>query len=233
MKVFTDRAPAKYVMPNFLVAGLPISSPQFQHWFQGSKIVDAHGQPQIVFHETSYENAKAIDRHGFDLSKVNARSNDEQMPDGIFFKPSDERIGVTRERPMQLPFVLAIRNPLHVANREGLAAFLSQDPDYKMLARRATALDERIASTADRLMANDETWSRYQVALTKMFNKGRAVQTKLATKARALATQLLKTHGFDGLIVDNDEGGTFGNKTVTTIVAFSPAQVQRAQYQWN
>lgn len=220
-------------MSNILVAGAPISSPRFQQWFQGSKIVDAQGQPQIVFHETSQENAGSIDQHGFDLSKVNARSNDEQMPDGIFFKPTNERIGVARERPMQLPFVLAIRNPLHVANREGLAAFLSQDPDYKRLAARAQTLDARIASTADRLMADDETWRRYHAALNKMFTKGRAVYAKLATKARARATDLLRTHGYDGLIVDNDAGGTFGNKTITTIVAFSPTQVQRVQYQWD
>lgn len=219
-------------MSNILVAGVPISSPQFQQWFQGSKIVDAHGQPRIVFHETSRENAGSIDRHGFDINKVNARGNDDQMPNGIFFKPTDEPIGVARERPMQLPFVLAIQNPLHVANREGLAAFLSQDPDYKMLARRAMQLDTQIATTADRLMANNETWSKYQAALSKMFDKGRVVHAKLATKARACATTLLKRHGYDGLIVDNDEGGTFGNKTVTTIVAFSPSQVQRVQYQW-
>lgn len=220
-------------MSNILVAGVPIRSPQFQQWFRGSKIVNAEGQPQIVFHETSRDNAGSIDQHGFDVSKVNARGNDDQMPDGIFFKPTDVPIGVARARPMQLPFVLAIRNPLHVANREGLAAFLSQDPDYKMLAGRAKQLDTRIAATADRLMANDETWSRYQGALGKMFDKGRAVHSKLATKARARATSLLKAHGYDGLIVDNDEGGTFGNKTVTTIVAFSPAQVQRVQYQWD
>jgi hypothetical protein len=121
-------------------------SPKFKAWFDDSKVVNASGQPLVVYHETTPENAISIREGGFDVSRVNktGRSDDDQVPDGIFLKESPKRIGVVKSG-VQMPFYASIKNPLFIKDRNAAdELFRSKIPNYPM----KDAAESRRAITA-------------------------------------------------------------------------------------
>jgi len=121
------------------------ASPKFKEWFGDSKIADEGGNPLVVYHETSQENAISIRENGFDVSRVNksGRVDDDQVPDGIFLKETPNRIGVAKNGE-QMPFYASIKNPLLVKDRKAADALFRENIlNYPM----KNAADSRLAIT--------------------------------------------------------------------------------------
>lgn len=224
------------IVESFTVDGHDLSTPEFQAWFKGSKIVDENGKPKIVYHQTSHDNADSIWKNGFDVSRVGARGSDEQMPNGIFFKPTNEKIRLGRgETFIQMPFVLSVKNPLVLASRRELAQFLAQDSRYSEWKQRYEEANQRLLAAYDRLWDAARDKARYS---DEMFSK-RSADLKqrtdtlidgIATKARAESTRAIRSAGYDGLIVERDDGAM--GASTTTILIFDPAQARRIQFTW-
>lgn len=65
----------------------PEDSEAFKKWFDGSKIVGQNGEPQVFYHQTHKDTVPKIEAEGFRTDIGRARLRDDQVPDGIFFKP--------------------------------------------------------------------------------------------------------------------------------------------------
>jgi hypothetical protein len=232
------------VMDTISVGGQSIDDPEFMAWFGDSVMKEPDGSPKIMYHETNRDNAAAISQSGFDIDKIGARGSDETMPDGIFFKPTNEPIGVARTQPLQMPFALSIQKPLQVRDRDHLAAILGKNQHWQKFATQYDRLEKSIVRAYEMMAKRQDDFhhregrkaspesTRLQAQINKMFTKGREVAIRVATKARALSTQIIRSAGYDGLVMERDQGGTFGNKYVTTVVIFQPDQARRVRFNW-
>lgn len=212
-----------------------VESAAFRRWFGDSKVVDADGNPLVLYHQTSKDAEAAIKREGFDLSKARARLSDEGVPDGIFLKPSDNDIGVgavDKKDIAQIPLYARIEKPLRVDTREALAAWLERDPEYKRLAEETRQYDVEQARIYDAWEKTQESGRGEEAFRARMDEAQRRIDAwkagneERATAARARATELLKDAGHDGVILEKDVGGF--NRTVKTYVVFDPNQVKSA-----
>lgn len=212
-----------------------INSPEFKNWFKGS-VLQRDGYPIILYHQTSREAENLILEKGYDLSKGRARLSDEVMPDGIFLKYDEKDIGIgAREKAdrTQMPLYVRLVNPLRVSNRAQLLTSLMDCKEYLKIYSDLKKYDR------ESLNRNNELWKELKasgygnleenIIFQKMQEQidtwGEQIKF-LATKARAIATNYLKSLGYDGLIMEEDEGGW--GRTVKTVVVFSTAQIRSA-----
>jgi hypothetical protein len=210
-----------------------VDSPEFKTWFKNSKIVDAKGNPAVVFHQTHKDNTTPILQNGFDLSKGKARLGDSEMPDGIFFKPDTAHIGVGGgvDEVAQMPFYLSIQNPLRVQDREELTRFLSQDDEYASLIMDVREYNSRCQQGFDKLrtelmagLQRGDYATKVSPKLHEYIKGWEENDMQKSSASRARVTQVLRQKGYDGLIMEHDRG-SFG-RTVKTIMALDPEQVQ-------
>jgi hypothetical protein len=81
------------------------TTPEFQRWFKGSKIVNADGTPKLMYHGTTGDIGE------FTLA---AKKNRSGMPDGFYFTPDpNEASNYATEEPNAnvLPVYLSVKNP--------------------------------------------------------------------------------------------------------------------------
>jgi len=213
-----------------------INSPEFKNWFKDS-VLQRDGYPIILYHQTSREAENLILEKGYDLSKGRARLSDEVMPDGIFLKYDEKDIGlgaIEKADRTQMPFYVRLVNPLVVRNRKDLVnRTLLDSKEYSEAYWDLKEYDKKSKKE------NDELWEELKIQNRGTPEKDELFETLkkqtdtwgeqidvLATKAREIATKYLKSLGYDGLIMEEDEGGW--NRTVKTVVVFSTAQIRSA-----
>lgn len=215
----------------------------FKDWFERSKIIDSEGNPLVLYHETNSENVNAIRKQGFNISKVGARLGDNNVPNGIFMKPNDKPIGLSNNSS-QIPLYASIKNPLTLNNREEVQSYFLKNNEYKKLIRESDDLDsyynkimKELENEFYRIVETEGKGERdYSNPVVRKARDMYRIKTKehlkewhrkiniIATKARSVLTQLLIKKGYDGLIIENDEG-SFGRRT-KTIIALNPNQVR-------
>lgn len=192
----------------------------FQRWMAGSKMVDETGNPAVLYHQTARENVGSIESQGFDLRRVGARASDDIMPDGVFLKDTPKFIGVgSFDDAVQMEVLASIRNPLVVADRNELTRILAKDEVFAALKLNADTVDKQIANRFDKIEPGTS-----DAEMDAIIAQGAAEVNEAAGKARARATQILREQGYDGLIVEKDEG-SFG-RFARTIVALNPDQTR-------
>lgn len=209
-------------------------TPEFKTWFGNSKAVDADGNPLWLYHQTSKNNETGIFKTGFDINKKGARASDPEVPDGIFLKPDDKNIfvGAAEENEIsQIPLRASLQNPLIVKNRGELTRFVKSDYQYYELLREANSIETKGAKEFDAAweeMREFERGSNGKVAsmdnLDKILQDWTEKYNSVATKARERLTTVLKEHGYDSVIIEED-AGSFGRKT-KTYIALEPEQVK-------
>ncbi len=213
-----------------------INSPEFKNWFKGS-VLQRDGYPIILYHQTSKEAEKQIFEKGYDLSKGRARISDEVMPDGIFLKYDEKDIGVGAIEKVdrtQMPFYVRLRTPLIVRNRDLLIAnYLMDCKEYEEAYWDLKEYNSKMKRENDNIWAEMRTHNRGTPekddlfeTLKKQTDAWEEQVDVLATKAREIATRYLKSLGYDGLIMSEDEGSW--NRVVKTVVVFSTAQIRSA-----
>lgn len=213
---------------------------EFKEWFAGSKIVDQQGNPAVVFHQTSKEAAEAIEREGFRLDKGRARLSDERIPDGVFFKPTDQdiKVGGTSDT-VQLRAYLSIKNPLIIRTEDsGMALkqlMMNEDKQYDELVYKYQEMDRRYIKIDNELHGRLKNLDRNdRAAADKVFDEmhtnienWKLEGDKLAAQMRERVTNYLTTNGYDGLILERDIGSF--NRRTRTIVALRPEQIRLAK----
>jgi hypothetical protein len=203
----------------------PTNSEAFKAWFGDSKVVDENGKPMVVYHQTHKDNVPKIEDSGFDTSKVGARRLDEMVPDGIFLKPTDKDIGVggvSASEITQIPLFVSLKNPLIVSDRRSLSEYISRhSEEYIRLSTemfRSDNENKRAFEEFEKTNGNDieEAESR--------LDKWNQDLAAIAAKSRAVITDLLRSQGYDGLIVEHDTASH--NRSTKSIIAFDPTQVK-------
>ena len=199
---------------------------------------DANGNLKVLYHETDLDSNFTI----FDLGIKKHSSGDYQFPLGIFLKDTPKSIGLGKGTK-QIPLYANITNPLVVDNREQLEGFLSKNEEYRKLVRKVESIDKEYH---DRFEKDEKEFYRLWEESSKekdankknelnrrikeklnrddFFAEWRREKNKYGNKAREIATSYLKSFGYDGVIMENDEG-SFGRR-IKTYVAFEPNQVK-------
>lgn len=210
-----------------------MENPNFRKWFGDSVTVNEDGSPMVFYHQTTSEAAKGIMSTGFDISKGDARLSDNLMPDGIFFKPTDQDIRMQGKE--QLAVYLSLKNPFKVASRRELKSKLPNDifNDLESDIELDENYDKEVvrleklynaAYKEDYYSKNFENSKRILQDMEDLIERWDYSGKVNATAIRAKITTWLKSQGHDGLIMLNDEG-SFGRSTSTYIV-FSPNQIK-------
>lgn len=214
---------------------------QFKRWFGDSKVVNADGTPMKVYHQT--ENDFTV----FDPRKGGAGSRDEGTPFGIFLKRSPRDIGLKGKKQMEL--YVSIENPLRAANREDFSAKMRKmSPEYDTLIKEHEALDAEYKAknreAKDALVDFMVQWRKdnpgadsralYEVekfnelfdAEDTLLDEWTAKADAISVKAKEALTSALEKNGYDGVILETDEG-SWGRKT-DAYIALRPEQVKSA-----
>ena len=221
--------------------GPQTDTPEFKAWFGASKVIDAQGQPLVVFHQTTKKaEADIFAGPGFstDAAKARARLNDEQVPNGIFFKPTPADIQVgspNATENTQIPVFLSLKNPLTVENREALAYWIvSRNHEYFKKDQARKKIDAEFEAQFDRIWklpdATEGVPARRDVeksaALDRVLAEWDAATKQTAAEMRALIDRQLLTDRHDGVIITEDVG-SFKRKT-KTFIALNSKQVKSA-----
>ncbi len=204
----------------------------FWKWFGDSKVVDGHGRPQVLYHQTSIENESSILKEGFRTDNPRARKSDPRVPDGVFLKPTKDDIGVgaaKEEGVSQIPLYLKLENPLKADTAEDIERKLDSD-DYALAIinhkekeqRRGDEFRKKKSERAD----GHDGWAVFKKWSDGYFIKAFAEGERTAGEAREILTRELRKKDHDGVIVDSDEG-SFGRSTVTYI-ALDANQIKSA-----
>lgn len=221
---------------------LKIKSEAFKKWFRDSKIVDEDGNPLVVYHQTSKSAANSIYNNKFDLKYGKARLNDPEVPDGFFFKSSNQNILVgSANDPEQIPVYLSIQKPLYAESRK---EFRSKLPvEIQNLIRLADSEDMRLAKEFEKLEkivdqnaieANTRRPPEDDLEmLEKFINNWEKENHKNAKDSRDAITKWLIAEGYDGVILESDQGGF--NRNTDAIIALYPEQIKsiRNRGAWN
>ena len=192
---------------------------QFKRWFGNwenekrdnkkvSKVVDDKGKPKKLYHQTDAE------IEAFDTSRKGSGYYDSQTPEGIFLKTTNKDIGLKGKK--QIEVYADIKNPLVVENRTTLETWAKVDSKYKNAIDEAKAIDKKNEARYNELEAEDEC-ERFLKEWKKEVNKANR-------KARVRLTELIKSKGYDGVHIKNDEG-SFG-RNIETWIAFKSNQVK-------
>jgi hypothetical protein len=201
-----------------------------------------------VWHQTSPAAAEAIQRQGFRIDLPRARVSDREMPDGVFLKFTDQKIGVAKD-PVQILVEANVRNPLILKDRDQLKSLLQTDEEYnRLLADYGLTNEEFRQKVAD---LDEEEDRIYAIVYAQRRAKGEvgrmmrdedlrlaSVDERLkhtieawsrsldgaATKVRKRVTELVRSLGHDAVLMVRDEG-SFG-RTVKTLVVLDPQNVR-------
>jgi hypothetical protein len=193
-----------------------------------------------MFHETGDQQAEAITREGFDTSRAVARASDPFVPDGVFLKPHDQRIGVAPafSIPTQMPVYLRRGKEAVFIDRAHIEADLRTDPTYAKLADAARDYDRVAAERIDALSDAEDEAFRAEGATGDSYLQAREAgdaftaewrqqSNSLAAQARARATEIFRERGVDTVTIANDVGSK-GTST-ETVIAISGDQIVSAR----
>lgn len=106
-------------------------TPEFQKWFEGSKVTDESGNPLIVYHGTNE------DFETFDID----RQKGGQLGKGFYFTPSYEYAKSVKKDAKVIPVYLSMKNPLVINKGEvWTSTLLKNIPEAKNLKTREDIL---------------------------------------------------------------------------------------------
>jgi GNAT superfamily N-acetyltransferase len=198
----------------------------------------AAGYKTAGFHQTSKTAMEAIFREGFRLDKGRARLSDEQVPDGFFFKPFDNDIGVgagDKKDQAQIPVYLKMDKTLGLIDRQAFMNILMFLPEYNRLEGERRSIDAKELAINDAMdkklveIAKSNDKEAYGKLLDEMSDQVDAWGAKMkdaSTAMRRVITEWMKAKGYDSLEILRDTG-SFG-RTVSTMVVLDPTQIKSA-----
>ena len=212
--------------------GRQLSEEQIE-FFKDSKVRDAEGNLQVLYHQT--DNDFTI----FDTRRAGAGQHDYLTPYGVFLKPNSNNIGLKGNKQMEL--YANITNMLNVSSRYELENYLKKDADLKDAIDSMKTIDAEYQAKFDEAK---NAWSNYIVENSKqgkdlrndpelerlMDEEEKIVEAwgkeydKRAEKVKANVDEYLRSQGYDGVHILKDDG-SFGRK-VETFIAFEPNQVK-------
>ena len=237
-QTYTDKD-IKYYVEEEDSEGNRLSEAQQEFYGEVSPLLrDEKGRLRVLYHQTDSSFTE------FDTKHEGAGSYDHETPYGIFLKPTSRDIGVKGKT--QMPLYALIKNPLQVKDRHELVRVASEDSTYKKLYSKQKDIDvEYKKKYEDAKKAFDDYLSKWRKdnpeasrtaiyddeGFQEAYDREDAVveewemkSNEVCVEAKERLTEYLKEEGYDGLVIEKDEG-SFGRAT-KTIIAFEPNQVK-------
>jgi hypothetical protein len=205
-----------------------IDNDNFKRWFKNSKAVNPDGTPMVLYHQTNKDNEESIKAVGFEYGRGRAILSDNGVPNGFFFKPSDDDIGVGGGST-QIPVYLSMQNPLVVNNRRELLMSASKmdinvyEADHQFYLMD-TGFNNRFKELDKEIKINRETYRQRSEELDSLLDEWGETVEKYAANIRELITNALIKNNYDGVILKNDTGSF--NRNVTSYIVFKPEQIK-------
>ena len=219
---------------------------QFKRWFgdwqnhpeNASKIVNADGTPKVVYHQTD------ADFTVFNTDNQRAGKLDTDTPTGMFFKPTDQNIGINGTK--QMPVYLNARNILELKNRDEAHRYWMQNvPGYAKLQAQYDAVDtkynkryEEAENISDEWydknyddlvsgkISDEEALRVMDEPLDKILKEWKSKTEPIAIKQKQLITDFIKNSLYDGIHLSYD--GRRNGVDVETFIVFDPTQIKSA-----
>ncbi|MDY4255987.1 MAG: hypothetical protein SOX69_09755, partial [Oscillospiraceae bacterium] len=219
---------------------------QFKRWFgdwqnhpeNASKIVNADGTPKVVYHQTD------ADFTIFNTDNQRAGKLDTDTPTGMFFKPTDQNIGINGTK--QMPVYLNARNILELKNRDEAHRYWMQNvPGYAKLQAQYDAVDtkynkryEEAENISDEWydknyddlvsgkISDEEALRVMDEPLDKILKEWKSKTEPIAIKQKQLITDFIKNSLYDGIHLSYD--GRRNGVDVETFIVFDPTQIKSA-----
>ena len=219
---------------------------QFKRWFgdwqnhpeNASKIVNADGTPKVVYHQTD------ADFTVFNTDNQRAGKLDTDTPTGMFFKPTDQNIGINGTK--QMPVYLNARNILELKNRDEAHRYWMQNvPGYAKLQAQYDAVDtkynkryEEAENISDEWydknyddlvsgkISDEEALRVMDEPLDKILKEWKSKTEPIAIKQKQLITDFIKNSSYDGIHLSYD--GRRNGVDVETFIVFDPTQIKSA-----
>ena len=202
----------------------PVGSEAFKEWFGKSRVVDEDGDPLVLYHQTEAEKAALIREQGFSTDErlARARVSDGEVPNGIFFKPTPQDIGISGSE--QIPVYLSLQNPLIVNNREQIV-YAAGTVEYSELARLLKKTDAEYQKQFDAAWAKKYENEDIKLdGLDRILAEWKGAENEIASKQRKIIDDYLKDNGYDGVILENDRGSQ--GRSTKAYIALRSEQVK-------
>lgn len=219
---------------------------QFKRWFgdwqnhpdSASKVVNADGTPKVVYHQTDAEFTV------FNTDNQRAGRLDTDTPTGMFFKPTNEDIGINGSK--QMAVYLNARNILDFKNREEAHKYwIDHIPQYAELQAQYDAVDEIYNKRYEEAEAagdewyeqhyddlvsgkisDDEAMQVMDAPLDEILSEWKSKTEPIAVRQKELVTDYIKQSPYDGMHLKFD--GRRNGVDVETYIVFSPTQIKSA-----
>lgn len=219
---------------------------QFKRWFgdwqnhpeSASKVVNTDGTPKVLYHQTDAEFTV------FNTDNQRAGRLDTDTPTGMFFKPTDQDIGISGAK--QMAVYLNARNMLELKNREEAHTYwMEHIPQYAELQSQYDAVDETYNKRYEEVEAAGDEWYEQHyddlvsgkisdaeaiqvmdAPLDELLDEWKAKTEPIAVRQKELVTEYMQKSPYDGmhLLYDGSRNGV----DVETYIVFSPTQIKSA-----
>ncbi len=202
-------------------------------------LLNEDGTPKVFYHQTE------SDFSVFNTENESAGKYDSDLPTGIFFKSSNRDIGLKGKK--QMPVYLHAVNPLTFVSREAAVSYWRKNVNgYTEMVDSVKEVDTKYKKLFDeeskrekeeymRLWKERQAGSiseeEYQNAVSRdkleeILDRWTSAADEVRRKAKELINSYIASSGYDGLIIQNDQG-SFGRSTDAYIV-FDSTQIKSA-----
>lgn len=202
------------------------------------ELLNEDGTPKVFYHQTD------ADFTIFNTSNQRAGRLDNDTPTGMFFKPTDQDIGISGKR--QMAVYLSARNMLELKNRENAHRYwMEKVPQYAELQAQYDAVDEKYNVMYEEAEAAGDAWYEQHyddmvsgkigdeeamqimdAPLDKILAEWKSKTEPISVRQKKLITAYMQQSRYDGLHLQYD--GTRNGVDVETYVVFSPNQIKSA-----
>ncbi|MBC8535014.1 hypothetical protein, partial [Yeguia hominis] len=221
-------------------------SQQFKRWFgdwqnhpeKASKVVNADGTPKVMYHQTD------ADFTVFNTNNQRAGRLDTDTPTGMFFKPTDQDIGISGEK--QIAVYLNARNMLELKNRkdahrywmENVPQYAELQAQYDAVDKKYNALYEKAEEAGDAWydqhydemvsgkISDEEAMQIMDAPLEKILTEWKSKTEPIAVRQKELITTYMQQSQYDGMHLRYD--GSRNGVDVETYIVFSSNQIKSA-----
>ncbi len=199
------------------------------------------GYTERLYHQTD------ADFTEFNTNNQKAGKYDWELPTGTFLKPTNDDIGLSGKKQMQL--YANIKKPLEFGNRYEAQKYWSENiPGYDTAISEVLSIDAKYRSRVDaavdaiqhyskewrqkhpnesrRAIYNDAEYQRLSDNQADIIEEWESVSNKASLKAKKLIDSYIAKSDYDGIIVEHDKDGE--NRETKSYIVFSSAQLKSA-----
>ena len=201
-------------------------------------LLNEDGTPKMLYHQTD------ADFTVFNTSHQRAGKLDTDTPTGMFFKPTDQDIGISGEK--QMAVYLNARNMLKLKNREETHRYWMKNvPQYAELQEQYDSVDKEYNAQYEKAEAEGDVWYEQHydelvsgqisdaeamrimdAPLDKILAEWKSKTEPIAVKQKEIITAYMQQSQYDGLHLLYD--GSRNGVDVETYIVFSPTQIKSA-----